>query len=141
MGMPLLLAPYVGIDPIQIAGPETDNAVAALPLDNFVTELLVRVVCRGPFELAHELADEKRWGDAHGEMDVGFGPTDLVDVHSRRVDASAADILMDGGLDFRNQKWGALLGVPDDMQVDFRLIVSGHGQSSKWLKPQPREAP
>ncbi len=71
-----------------------------------------------------------------------FNAADFMDENARGIDATATQVMMDNGLDLGNQNRSALLDVPGEMEVDFGVIISGHGCSLKWLKPnraKPRE--
>ena len=78
-------------------------------------------------------------------MDVGFDAADFMEVDAGRIDASAAECVMDDRFDGGGEERGAGFGVPNNVKVDFRVEIAGHGWGSMgegWLKPnagKPRE--
>src|SRR5438445_121101 len=78
------------------------------------------------FELADEVADHDRGNDADTQMHVRFNAANFMDEYARRVDATAAQVMVDDGFDLGNEERGTFLGVPSNVEVDFGVIVAGH---------------
>src|SRR5437879_6161061 len=74
-------------------------------------------------------------------MHVRLDAADLVNIDARGIHAMAAEVMMDDGFNLRREERRAILGVPDDMEVDLGVIVSGHGKSPylKVNNEKPRE--
>jgi hypothetical protein len=62
-------------------------------------------------------------------MDVSFNAADLVNVSSRRVNNPATQIVMDQFIELGRERGEAALGVPNHVQRDFAVKVSGHGDT------------
>jgi len=128
--MVFALVADVGFNPLQVFRSEGDHAIAALPFQDWIpfTQVLVGLVGGGPFQLADELADPERGWDGHRNVDVVFDAVDLVKDDAARLHNPLPNVAMDKGLDFGRQHRFALFGMPDDVQIDFR-IMTGHGDS------------
>jgi len=123
----------------------TYDSVARLPLQGFVAEPLVCVMRRRPFELADEITDQDGGLDADTQMDVSFDASDFVDVHAWRFNTAPAQIGVDDGFHLWWEQRTAALGVPDDVEVDFRVVIARHLRfpyaRCAEAKAEPREAP
>src|SRR5262249_54153020 len=104
-----------------------DPAEAGLPIQNLVAQFLIRFMRRRALELADEVTDQDGRRNTNGEVDMSLDPADLVNVDTGRVDATAAKVVMDDGLDLRHEERGVFLGVRGDVQVDLGVEVAGHG--------------
>ena len=60
----------------------------------------------------------------HGQMHVRFRAANLVNEHLRRVDDAFAEQAVGERLDCGAQQRQAVLGVPDEVQVDFAVVVA-----------------
>src|ERR1043166_4644012 len=124
--MPRALIAHVGLYPLDVARPKTDDTIPRLPLQRLSAQLLIRVVRRRPLQLPDEIADQNRRRDGDAKVHMRFDSADFVNVNPRRVDASALDVLMDNRLNLRHEQRRAFLGVPGDMEIDFGIIVARH---------------
>jgi hypothetical protein len=73
-------------------------------------------------------------------MHMRFDTADFMNVDAGRIDAAAAQVMMNDGFDFGNEQWGTFFGMPGHVQIDFGVIVAGH----RWApdaKAEQREAP
>ena len=142
INVPLALVQDVCFDPVQVPGPEADHAVSGLPLQNLAAELLVDLVRGVTFELADQLRRLDGRGNGNAQMDVRLDAADRMNVDTWGVDALAAQGVVRLRLDLGDEQRRALLGVPGDVEVDLRVVVSRHGLVQKRVaKAEQREAP
>ena len=92
-------------------------------------------------ERADKVTDEHGWCDADAKMHVCFDAPDLVDIDVRRIDAATTDVVVHNGLDLGCQERSAGLGMPDEMEVDFGVIITAHLRSPRKAEAELREAP
>jgi len=96
-------------------------------------------------EPADPLADCQRWRNRHGQMDVRLGSPDLVYECLGRVDDAFLQQAVGHRFKRRREQGRTVFCVPDDVQVDFGVVVFGHGLGLRggwsWLKPTLREGP
>ncbi len=59
-------------------------------------------------------------------MDVRFNAADLVDVYPLLVDQSLFDVSMRQRFKRWRQKRQAVFGVPNEMQIDFTVVIVCH---------------
>src|SRR5437868_1560592 len=76
-------------------------------------------------------------------MDMGVDPADGVNVDARGIDAFAAKGVVGGGFDLGDQQRRTALGVPGDVQIDFRVVIPRHGGAPReeWPKPNGEKPP
>jgi len=125
-GMVLLLLRDVVQDPREILLAETHNAVASLPVQNFVIYLAVDVVRAAAFELLDKFADRDRWFDADCQMDVSGCPADSMQPCSFCAGNPFSQASIDSLFESWIQQWHAELCVPVEMQEDLVVDVARH---------------
>ncbi len=122
--VPFFLIAHIGANPLQILGTETDNAVAGLPLEHFLSQLLVGLVRRRPFQSADKITDEHRGPNSQAKMHVRFRAANFVNEDTRRVDAAPAQIVMHDGFHLRRQQGRAFFGMPGDVEIDLGVEIA-----------------
>jgi hypothetical protein len=124
-------------DPRQVLCAETHDAIAALPIEQLVSELPIDVVRRSSLQLPGERADGQGGRNAHGQVDVGFNSADCVEMAAGWIESATPDGSMRGEFDVRSQNRCTLFRVPRDVEVDFG-VASGQGDSLRRPRPSGR---
>jgi hypothetical protein len=57
-------------------------------------------------------------------MHVRFDSADFMQVGARRVDAPAAQAVVNNGFDFRDEQRRAFFGVPGNAEVDLGVVIA-----------------
>jgi hypothetical protein len=135
--VPQALIPHIFLHPFEITCAKTHYTVPSLPFKCPITKFVICIVRRRTFELANKFAYQDSWRKANGQVNVSFDAPDFVDVNACCVDAPAPQIVLDNYFDLWNEKGRTSLSVPHDMQVDFRIVISGHKNFAPlMLKPK-----
>src|SRR5262245_34357573 len=76
-------------------------------------------------------------------MNMVLGAADFMNISSGPVDYFAANAMPDNGFDFWHQQLQAVLGVPNDMEIDFAVEIARHLMPPRGvlgLKPNREKA-
>lgn len=120
--------PHVGPDPIEIAPTEAHHAVPGLPLKNRLAAsgLVIDMVRRGALQLTDEFAGPNRRRNRYHDVDVRLGASDFVNEQTVGVDELLLEKPVNERFDRRCQQRRAVFRVPNQMEVDFAVVVAGH---------------
>ena len=122
----LFLILDVAHDPFQILRPETHDPIAGLPFQGFTIRNFVIDVMRAcAFQFADPVADEQCRRNAEGQMDMIFCPANRVKNHALRFHDAMLQIMVDAVFDGVGQGRIAGFGMPGEVQIDFRINVTG----------------
>lgn len=127
-GVMLTLISDVRLHPFQILRPKTNDTLANLPLQYLLSfaRFLIDVMRRTTLKLPDPLTDQQSWRNRHSQMHMRFDPTDFVNKRPWRIDDSPSQCSMRNRCDVCRQERRAALGVPDQMKIDFGVVVSRH---------------
>jgi hypothetical protein len=85
--------------------------------------LTIDIVASPAFELANPVANRQGGGNADGNVHMIFNSADFVQVHVLGVEDTLTKAAVRERFDRRCKKWVAVLGVPDNVEVDFAVVV------------------
>jgi len=124
----LPLISNVVFHPLQILRPEADHTVSALPLENFISGrvLVIDLVRRCSFQFSDEFADRNRGRNCHADVDERFNSTDLMHENTGGIDEPLSQRATVCSFNVWGEKRESVLRVPDEMEIDFAVVVSSH---------------
>ena len=87
----------------------------------------MRLMAGCTFEFDDQIAHQYRGCDAQNNMNVRFRASNFVNVRAGQANQFATNAMVDEYFNLSRKQGRAGLGVPDNVQIDFAVVVVGHG--------------
>ena len=131
--MMLLLILDVRDHPGQVFRSEANDSIPGLPLKHFVARdgLAIHVVRGTALQLANPFARRECRRHRHGKVYVRGDATNLMNVRTGSFDDSLTQRTISSSPHFVAEQGKAVLGVPNQVQIDLAVLNAGHDDGAR----------